>query len=165
MPRTPATEANASADPADFNVRPLGVEDAAALATLLRSQRPEYARFFNAFAFDADGIARMLAGRGKDVYMGLLIQGELAAFFMIRGWNEGYDVPALGSFVAEKYRGRGLMQLTVEMMKVICRLRGASRVMYKSHPDNAPAQKAAAMGFTQGGVDPATGNLVYYCDV
>jgi RimJ/RimL family protein N-acetyltransferase len=165
MLNTSTTDATASSDPMDFTVRPLGVEDAPALSSLLRSQRPEYARFFTAFAFDADEIARMLAGRGRDVYMGLLIAGELAACFMIRGWNEGYDVPAFGSFVAEKYRGRGLMQLTVEMMKVISRLRGAKRVMYKSHPDNAPAQKAAAMGFIQDGVDPVTGNLIFYFDV
>ena len=154
-----------SNDPADFIIRPLGVEDARALSEMLRAQRPEYARFFFAFGFEVDEIARLLAGSGRDVYMGLLLGGELAGFFMLRGWNEGYEVPALGAFVAEKYRGRGLMRLTVEVTKVICRLRGASRVMYKSHPDNAPTKKAAAMGFTQGGVDPATGNLIFYLDV
>lgn len=154
-----------TADPADFIVRPLGIEDARALSEMLSAQRPEYTRFFFAFGFDADEIARVLAGRGRDVYMGLLLRGELAGFFMLRGWDEGYEVPALGTFISEQYRGRGLMQLTVELTKVICRLRGASRVMYKSHPDNAPAKKAAAMGFTQGGVDPATGNLVFYLDV
>lgn len=160
-----ATDTTSAADETDLVIRPLRVEDARAVSELLHAQRPEYARFFYAFSFDADDIERMLAGRGKDVYMGLLWQDELAGFFMLRGWNEGYEVPALGTFVAEKYRGRGLMRLTVELTKVICKLRGASRVMYKSHPDNAPAKKAAAMGFTQGGVDPATGNLVFYLDV
>lgn len=159
------TDTSGAADETDLVIRPLGVEDARAVSELLQAQRPEYARFFYAFSFDADDIARMLAGRGKDVYMGLLLQDELAGFFMLRGWNEGYEVPALGAFIAEKYRGRGLMRLTVELTKVICKLRGASRVMYKSHPDNAPAKKAAAMGFTQGGVDPATGNLIFYLDV
>ncbi|MDT5270952.1 MAG: hypothetical protein QOH49_3138 [Acidobacteriota bacterium] len=159
------TEANGSTEPTDFVIRPLKVEDAAAVSSLLRVQPPEYTRFFFAFSFDADDIARMLAGRGRDVYMGFLLRDELAGFFMLRGWNEGYEVPALGAVIAEKYRGRGLMQLTVEVTKVICRLRGASRVMYKSHPDNAPAKKAAAMGFTQGGADPATGNLIFYLDV
>ncbi len=160
-----ATDTTGAADRADLSVRPLRAEDARAVSEMLRAQRPEYARFFHAFSFDADDIARMLAGRGRDVYMGLLWRDELAGFFMLRGWDEGYEVPALGAFVAEKYRGLGLMNLTVELAKVICRLRGASRVMYKSHPDNAPARKAAAMGFTQGGVDPATGNLVFYLDV
>lgn len=160
-----ATESTSATDRTDLVIRPLRVEDARALSELLRAGRPEYARFFYAFSFDADDVARMLAGCGEDVYMGLLWGGELAGFFMLRGWDEGYEVPSLGAFIAEKYRGRGLMQLTVELTKVICRLRGAARVMYKSHPDNAPAKKAAAMGFKQGGVDSATGNLVFYLDV
>ncbi|MBA3240173.1 MAG: GNAT family N-acetyltransferase [Acidobacteria bacterium] len=160
---TPDT--NRSTDQTDFTVRPLRVEDAQALSTLLLAQPPEYTRFFHAFSFAADQIAKMLAERGQDIYMGLLWQDELAGFFMLRGWNEGYDVPTLGTFVAEKYRGYGFMQLTVELTKVICKLRGTSRVMYKSHPDNAPAKKAAVMGFTQAGVDPATGNLIYHLDL
>lgn len=160
-----ATDITSAAGRADLVIRPLRAEDARAVSEMLRAQPPEYARFFYAFSFEAGDIARMLAARGRDVYMGLLWRDELAGLFMLRGWEEGYEVPALGAFVAEKYRGRGLMQLTVELTKVICRLRGASRVMYKSHPDNAPAKKAAAMGFTQGGVDPATGNLIFYLDI
>lgn len=163
--RTHETKMRGSTEPSDLIIRPLTVEDAAAVSGLLRAQSPEYARFFYAFSFDADDIARMLAGRGADVYMGLLRGDELAGFFMLRGWNEGYEVPALGTFIAEKHRGLGLMRLTVELTKVICKMRGVSRVMYKSHPDNAPAKKAAAMGFTQGGVDAATGNLVFYLDI
>ncbi len=160
-----AAETNSSGDSTDFAVRPLRVEDAQALSSLLLAQPPEYTRFFYAFSFAADQIAKMLAERRKDVYMGLLCQDELAGFFMLRGWDEGYEVPTLGTFVAEKYRGYGFMQLTVELTKVICKLRGTSRVMYKSHPDNAPAKKAAVMGFTQAGVDPATGNLIYHLDL
>ncbi len=160
-----AAETNSSGNSTDFAVRPLRVEDAQALSSLLLAQPPEYTRFFYAFSFAADHIAKMLAERRKDVYMGLLCQDELAGFFMLRGWDEGYEVPTLGTFVAEKYRGYGFMQLTVELTKVICKLRGTSRVMYKSHPDNAPAKKAAVMGFTQAGVDPATGNLIYHLDL
>ena len=161
--QTPDT--NRSTDQTDFTVRPLRVEDAQALSSMLLAQSPEYTRYFNAFSFAADHIAKMLAERGQDIYMGLLWQDELAGMFMLRGWNEGYDVPALGTFIAEKYRGYGLMHLTVETMKVIGRLRGASRVIYKSHPDNAPAKKAAAMGFKLAGVDPTTGYLLYHFDL
>lgn len=160
-----STNTDSKADQTGLVVRPLCPEDARALSEMLRAQPAEYARFFYAFSFDEGDIARMLAARRRDVYMGLLWGGELAGFFMLRGWDEGYEVPSLGTFVAEGYRGRGLMPLTVELTRVICRLRGTTRVMYKSHPGNAPARKAAAMGFRQGGVDPATGNLIFYLDV
>ena len=149
----------------ELTVRPLLVEDAGAVSEMLRAQSPEYVRFFYAFSFDEGDIARMLAGRVKDVYMGLLWDGELAGFFMLRGWDEGYEVPAIGTFVAEKYRGRGLFRLTVELTRVICKLRGVPRVMSKAHPDNSPSRKAVAMGFEQAGVDPATGNLIFYLEV
>ena len=48
------------------------------MSRLLRAQPPEYVRFFYAFGFDEDEIARVLAARRKDVYSGMFWRGELA---------------------------------------------------------------------------------------
>ncbi|HEX8338790.1 MAG TPA: hypothetical protein VF621_18875, partial [Pyrinomonadaceae bacterium] len=84
------TDAGSSAGYADLTIRALGVEDAAAVAGLLRAQPPEYARFFYAFGSGEDEIARLLAARERDVYSGIFWRGELAAVFMLRGWDAGY---------------------------------------------------------------------------
>jgi RimJ/RimL family protein N-acetyltransferase len=82
---------------------------------------------------------------------------------LLRGWDEGYDVPAFGVVVAEEYAGIGFGALTLDLVKVISRLRGSPRLMLKVHPDNAPARRLyARLGFLESGVDTRTGNIVMH---
>lgn len=147
-------------------IRPLAVEDAAALSSMLLSQSPEYARFFRPFDFDTDTIANVLASQRQDVLMGLYWQSQMVGFFMLRGWNEGYDVPAFGILIDENYRGCGLEMLSLETAKIICKLRGATRLMIKMHPDNISSKGVARKtGFVQSGVEAESGNLIYHFDI
>lgn len=99
------------------------------------------------------------------MYWGLYGGERMIGFFMLRGWDAGYEVPSLGALYDEEYRGFGLMALTVELAKVICLLRGAKQVMYKAHPDNIPSRSALRLGFTEAGVDPVTQHLIYRLDL
>lgn len=147
-------------------IRPLAVEDAVSLSSMLLSQSTEYARFFRPFSFDADTIANVLANQREDVLMGLYWQEQMVGFFMLRGWNEGYDVPAFGILIDEKYRGCGLEMLSLETAKIICKLRGAPRLMIKMHPDNISSKGVARKtGFVQSGVEAESGNLIYHFDI
>jgi RimJ/RimL family protein N-acetyltransferase len=147
-------------------IRPLTPDDADALSTLLRSQTPGYARFFRPFDFDRDTITSVLASHNQDVMMGLYWQDELVGFFMLRGWNEGYDVPAFGILIDEKYRGCGLEMISLETAKIICKLRGSSRLMIKMHPDNISAKGVLRKtGFIRSGVESESGNLIYHFDI
>ena len=149
----------------DFTIRPLRVEDAGAVSEMLRSQSPDYARFFYAFSFETDDIAKILAARERDVYAGVYWQDELVAFFMLRGWDEGYEVPSFGVFVGEKHRGREFMKITLDVAKLICRLSGAPRLMAKIHPDNVSPRGARRLGLVQTGVETETGNVIYHMEL
>jgi RimJ/RimL family protein N-acetyltransferase len=159
-----ATDANGSAGYADFTIRPLGVEDAEAVSGLLRAQPPEYARFFYAFGSGEEEIARILATRERDVYSGIFWRGELAAVFMLRGWDAGYDVPSFGVLVDVRHRGRAFMRISLDVAKLICRLSGATRLMAKIHPDNVSPRGARRLGFVQTGVEAESGNVVYHME-
>jgi hypothetical protein len=161
----PVTDANSSSDQTDFTIRPLTVEDAEVVSSLLRAQPPQYARFFYAFGFGEEEIARVLARRKRDVYSGIFWRGELACFFMLRGWDAGYEVPSFGVLVDVKHRGRAFMRISLDVSKLICRLSGAPRLMAKIHPDNVSPRGARRLGFVQTGVEPETGNVVYYIDL
>src|SRR5687768_5386845 len=124
-----ATDTNCSAGHADFTIRALGVEDASAVSCLLRAQPPEYARFFYAFGNGEEEIARVLAARDRDVYSGMFWRGELAAVYMLRGWDAGYEVPSFGVLVDVKHRGRAFMRIALDVAKLTCRLSGATRLM------------------------------------
>lgn len=165
MTQTYETEAGGSTGPTDFTIRPLGVEDAGAVSRLLRAQPPEYVRFFYAFGFDEEEIARVLAARAKDVYSGMFWRGELAAFFMLRGWDAGYEVPSFGVVVDVRHRGLAFMRIALDVAKLICRLAGAPRLMAKIHPDNVSPRGARRLGLVQTGVEPETGNVVYHIDL
>jgi len=142
-------------------IRSLCVEDSAALSRLFRSQPPNYARFFYAFSFEEDAISKLLSERQRDFYAGVFWQGELAGFFMLRGWDAGYEVPSFG----EKHRGATFMKLSLDAAKLICRLCGAPRMMAKIHPDNVSPRGARRLGFIQTGVEVETGNIIYHLEL
>lgn len=162
---THATDANSPADYADFTIRALQVGDAAAVSGLLRAQPPEYARFFYAFGSGEEEVARILGARERDVYSGMFWRGELAAVFMLRGWDAGYEVPSFGVLVDVKHRGRAFMRIALDVAKLTCRLSGATRLMAKIHPDNVSPRGARRLGFVQTGVEAETGNIVYHMEL
>ena len=144
-------------------VRPLHGRDAPELASLLRSQPPDYLRYFDPFGFDEETLSRVLTARVKDLYMGVYVGGRLAGFFMLRGWDEGYQVPSYGVMIGEGHARYGLGKLTLEAAKVICRLRGAPSLMLKVHPENAVAKGLyERAGFVCTGEDSRNKNLVYH---
>jgi hypothetical protein len=160
-----ATETNISVDRTDFTIRPLVAEDAEIVSELLRAQPPEYTRFFYAFGSGEDEIARILEGRKRDVYSGMFWRGELAGFFMLRGWDAGYEVPSFGVLVDVKHRGRAFMRISLDVAKLICRLSGAPRLMAKIHPDNVSPRGARRLGLVQTGVEAETGNVIYHIEL
>ena len=159
------TDMNDSADGMDFTIRPLRGEDAGAVSAMLRAQPPEYARFFYAFGSGEEEIARILAGRKRDVYSGMFWRGELAGVFMLRGWDAGYEVPSFGVLVDVKHRGRAFMRISLDVAKLICRLAGAPRLMAKIHPDNVSPRGARRLGLIQTGVEETSGNVIYHIEL
>ncbi len=148
-----------------FTIRPLEPTDAAAIAGFMRSQSPEYLRFFHAFGSDETAIAEMLSASGMDVYSGVFWQGNLAGVFMLRGWDAGYEVPSFGVLIDEKYRGGAFMRLTLDAAKLICRLSGVKRLMAKIHPENVSPRGARRLGLHQTDVEESTGNIIYHLEL
>ena len=145
-------------------VRRLETADAAALSGFMRSQSPEYLRFFYAFDPDEAALTELLSNAEKDVYSGVFWQGELVGVFFLRGWDAGYEKPSFGVLIGEKHRGRTLLHLTVEAGKVICKLNGINQYMVKIHPDNVALANVGRMGFYETGVEESTGNVIFHLD-
>lgn len=147
-------------------IRPLHINDAATLSTWLRAQPPAYARFFSPFGYDEASIADAFARQGQDIFTGLFWDEQIVGFFMLRGWNEGYEVPSFGILIDKRYRGYGLEMAALDAAKVICRLRNVSRLMIKMHPDNISAKGVARKtGFVQTGIEAESGNLIYHYEI
>lgn len=139
--------------------------DASDLSSLLLAQTPAYVRFFTPFNFDPSSVASVLAEQGTDVFMGMYWRDRLIGFFMLRGWDSGYEIPSYGVLIDEKYSGYGLTRLSLKLAKNICKLRHVPRIMLKVNSDNIIAKRLfEEAGFTQTGVDAQTGNLIYHFD-
>ncbi len=149
-----------------FGVRSLTIENAAELSAMLLALPRDYARFFSPFEFSLDTVANVLSNQGDDVFIGLYWEDRIIGFFLLRGWNDGYEVPTFGIIIDKKYRGYELEMLSLDTAKIICRLRGAERLMLKMHPDNISAKGVMRkIGFIQIGVEPGSGNIIYHLEI
>ncbi len=137
-------------------------EQVAALAALMAESRPEYLAHFQPFPFTEVALRERLQHRREDRYWTLHHEGELAGFFMLRGFDEGYARPSFGIFVAEKYAGRHLATAALQHAIAWCREHHLPRVMLKVHPENVAAiavYNRAGFHFTE--VCPRTQHHVF----
>jgi RimJ/RimL family protein N-acetyltransferase len=149
-----------------FKILSLDMKDAPRLSDMLRAQSSAYVRFFNPFNFDRETIEEVLARKDQDIFMGIFWQDELAGFFMLRGWDEGYEAPSYGVLIDARYSGYGLTRLSLKIAKSICKLRRVPRIMLKVHPENTVARALFEEArFIYTGVDAASGHLVYHFDL
>ncbi|MEA2645636.1 MAG: hypothetical protein QOE92_719 [Chloroflexota bacterium] len=77
--------------------------------------------------------------RGQDVYMVVEDEGRFVAYGMLRGWDEGYEVPSLGIAVHPDARGRGVSRVLMSALHDAAAAHGARRVRLRVYPDNASA--------------------------
>lgn len=148
-----------------FVIRPLEPKDASVVSAFMKSQPPEYIRFFYAFKSDEYALTEMFSETKKDVYSGVFWQDELAGIFMLRGWDAGYEIPSFGVLIDDKYRGGAFMRLTLDTAKLICRLSETKCLMAKIHPDNISPKGAVRLGFKQIEVEESTGNVIYQMEL
>ncbi len=150
----------------DFEISPLNKSDAAALSVFLNAQPEEYIRFFTPFDFAPDSILEILLNCEQDIFMGIFWRDELIGFFMLRGWDEGYDIPAYGVLIDERFKGHGLATISLRMSKIIGKLSGAPGIMLKVAPDNVRARKLfERSGFVQTQIDETSSRLIYHFDL
>jgi ribosomal protein S18 acetylase RimI-like enzyme len=98
-------------------------------------------RWFHPHPLTAAEAERLCGYGGRDVYAVLRDGDEVVAYGMLRGWDEGFDVPSLGLAAHPDARGRGGARLLAERLHEEARARGATSVRLTVYPDNAPARR------------------------
>lgn len=143
----------------DSSIRPLHVSDAPVLAKLLARQRADYIAHFSPFEFDERSVAEVLSGARRDNFWALCTEGEIAGFFMLRGFDAGYARPSYGVFVAEHAAGRGLARESLNFALKWCGANGVESVLLKVAKENQRARGIyIAAGFEFVGICPTTGH-------
>ena len=149
-----------------LEIKELSSDQAKNLSKLLLFSDKAYTQYFIPFSFDEKTIKEILNRVTNDKYFGVFISKELAGFYMLRGFDEGFEIPSYGIWIAEKFSGLGLSKLTLQHAISYCKVNGIKRIMLKVHPENSIAKKTyEGYGFKQEGVDSKNNNLIYYKDL
>jgi ribosomal protein S18 acetylase RimI-like enzyme len=98
-------------------------------------------RWFHPHPFTAEHAAYLAGYQGRDLYY-VATQSELVlAYGMLRGWDEGYEVPSLGIAVHARARGTGLARTFMQFLHSAARFQGAPRVRLRVYPENTAARR------------------------
>ena len=102
----------------------------------------------------------------EDKYFGIFTDNKLIGFFMLRGFDDGYNIPSYGVWIAPDYTGLGLAKLTLAFAISFCKLNKIKKIMLKVHPENVVAKRLyESMGFVNTGIDQRNDNLIYQKDL
>jgi ribosomal-protein-alanine N-acetyltransferase len=111
-------------------------------------------RWFRPHDLDAAGARAITSHRGDDVYLIGFLGSAPVAYGMLRGWDQGYRVPALGVAVRDGYRDRGLGRQMMLALHDVVRERGGHRVRLRVSAGNVGARHLYhSLGYRQVGVE------------
>lgn len=145
----------------DLLVSKLSPVDASALSVLLTADDSNYRQYFVPFAADIKSLGERLESVREDRYWGVWFGRTLAGFFMMRGFDDGYQRPSFGVYIARAYSGKGLSGFALDYCISWCRINGIEAMMLKVHPDNLYAKQSYdKAGFTVIDTCPQTGHMI-----
>lgn len=125
--------------------------DAGALTEFfVRNDVAEVTRHFHPFELDARSARVIARDPGRDRFFGAWLDDRIVGLAMLRGWNEGYEVPTLGYVVDVAHRGRGIGRRLGEHACAQALALGCRRVRLSVYADNAGSVRlATALGFRE----------------
>jgi ribosomal protein S18 acetylase RimI-like enzyme len=96
--------------------------------------------YFHPHAFTEEFAKALVQYCGKDLYY-LLVDGKtVLAYGILRGWDQGYEIPSLGIVVLPEAQGGKLGELMMHFLHGAARRKGARQVRLKVYRSNASAR-------------------------
>lgn len=142
---------------ARLRLRALSSEHVAALTELFRANDdPQTTTGFHPFPLTADTARALATSPGADRYYGAWHGDRLVAFTMLRGWNEGYEVPSFGILVDRDHRGLRIGREATILTLDAATAAGCQRVRLTVEQHNERARRLyRSLGF-----EPDQGNAM-----
>lgn len=116
--------------------------------------------YFHPHAGDEESLRTIARNAGDDLYYLFVRGGDVLAYGLLRGWNEGFEMPSLGIAVQPSMRGSGLGRLMMEYLETMARLRGAQSIRLRVHKDNTVAREMYARRGYRMEQDDTDGSLI-----
>src|SRR4030065_2661961 len=126
-------------------------------------ERKETSQHFHPHPFTPEEAKKICRYGGKDLYFVALDRKRVLGYGMLRGWDEGYDVPSLGIVLHPDIRGIGLGKIFMHFLHVAAKLRAVKRIRLQVYPGNTIAVNLyKSLGYRYEG--EKDGQLVGYID-
>lgn len=125
-----------------IDCRFLSPDDADALARLFSTFHAEgINKIFHPHDFTFEQAFVQANYRGNDVYAIVVDGSQITGYGMLRGWDEGYEIPSLGIAMDPAIRGRGQGRRLMNFLHDVARQRGSKKIRLKVYPENEHAVK------------------------
>jgi RimJ/RimL family protein N-acetyltransferase len=153
-------------NPLALEIKRFALDQAQELTNLLEGSDKEYSQYFIPFSFNFETIYSLLLKAKKDQYYGIYIAKVLVGFYMLRGFDEGYETPSYGVWISKDFTSKGLSKLTLHHAITFCKTNNIKKIMLKVHPDNIIAKNIYEdFGFIYQGIDERIGHLIYFKNI
>lgn len=149
--------------PTYLEIKRITVNQSQELTNLLQNSDEEYSKYFIPFPFDLKTISEILSNAINDQFYGIYVECTLVGFYMLRGFDAGFEVPSYGVWISKDYSSKGISKLTLQHAISICKINNIKKLILKVHPDNLVAKNIYEnFGFIYQGIDSRIGHLIYY---
>jgi len=145
-------------------IKELTPDHAPIFSEKLSKEGGDYLKYFIPFTeYSETFIKKILSEKKHDKYFGLFVKDEIVGFYMLRGFDSGYEIPSYGVWISSNYANKGLSKLTLYHAFSVCKLNNIKTLMLKVHPENTIAKKLyEKFGFVEVGIDEKIGHLIYH---
>src|SRR5262249_51471092 len=96
-------------------------------------------KFFHPHPFTVEAARERAFYSGNDQYFVLLEGGEVQGYGMLRGWDEGYEIPSVGIVIHPDVEGQGFGRLLMDFLRVAAVRSGAKKILVRVHSENRVA--------------------------
>jgi RimJ/RimL family protein N-acetyltransferase len=146
-----------------IEIKELKLEHIPHLVEKLSHENLEYLKHYTAFELTNEKFISLLNNAVKDKYFGIFFGDEIVGFYMLRGFDEGFEIPSYGVIILSRFSNNGLSKLTLYHAFSICRINNIKKLMLKVRPENIYAKKLyESLGFEKTGFDERNGNYIYH---
>lgn len=103
---------------------------------------------FHPHSFTPEQALKIAHYTGQDYYAAMLLDDMMVGYGILRGRDEGYEIPYIGVVVSAASRGLGLGRMMMDYLHAVARIGGVKTIMLKVYKSNeAAVQLYRRMGY------------------
>ncbi len=141
----------------EITIRQVQETDYEDLARFFRdNNRPEITKHFHPFPLNAQTAYNIVHTSHLDRYYIAICNSRIVGLCMLRGWDEGFDIPSFGVLVDYRYHGVGIGRQLTEFAISEARKLNCSAIRLSVYESNERAKRLyETLGFREIDREPA----------